>query len=221
MDAKSILFSEMRPDPSWEGEFNSWYHTEHIPVRLRIAGFEGAQRYKASEDENYLVVYDMTSLDVLKTPQYQVVKNEPSERTAWMLANVTNFTRYLGTEIGREGRIDDETIEAPLIFVAMFNVPDQDKADFDGWMTQDHMPILLRNPDWLGVRRFELTVAEPTPFNRLSIHYLASSQALSSPERAEARGTEWRARLAQKPWFGQGFYKGFTRLDHRYTPQNV
>jgi hypothetical protein len=145
MSAPAVLFSEMRPDLSWEARFNAWYDSEHIPVRMAIEGFAGAQRYRAVDDENYLVIYDMTTLDVLETPQYQVVKNEPSAETRWMLDNVTNFTRYLGTEIARNGRIDAESVMAPLIFAAMFNVPDADKAEFDAWMEEDHMPILLQN----------------------------------------------------------------------------
>lgn len=216
MKAPSILFSEMRPDPSWDERFNTWYDNDHIPVRMAIEGFRGAQRYRALEDENYLVVYDMDSLAVLNTPEYQVVKNQPSEETRWMLGNVTNFTRYLGTEIGRDGRIDAETAQAPLVFAAMFNVPEEAKPDFDGWMVEDHMPILLQNKDWLGVRRFDLTVGEPQPFNRLSLHYLASADALKSPERERARNTDWRNRLATTEWFGKGRYKGFSRFGKRF-----
>jgi hypothetical protein len=98
----------------------------------------------------------------------------------------------------------------------MFNVPDDMKADFDGWMEEDHMPILLRNKDWLGVRRFELSVGEPTPFNRLAVHYLASPDALTSPERAEARVTPWRTRLTGHEWFNQGKAKAFRRHGPRF-----
>jgi hypothetical protein len=216
MTAPAVLFAEMRPDPSWEDRFNEWYDSDHIPARLAIDGFEAAQRYRAVDDKNYLIIYDMTSLDVLKTPEYKVVRDEPSEETRWMLDNVTNFTRYLGTEIARNGRIDAESVTAPLIFAAMFNVPDADKAEFDGWMEEDHMPLLLQNKDWLGVRRFELSVSEPVPYNRLAVHYLASPDALKSPEREAARNTEWRARLLRHAWFGAGHAKAFTRFGPRF-----
>src|SRR6218665_3452279 len=151
----SVLFSEMRPQPSWEDRFNTWYDTDHIPVRMVLDGFEAAQRYKSLDNENYLVVYDMTSMAALKTPGYEQVKTDPTDETKWMLANVSNFTRNLGNEIGREGQIDEAALEAPYVFCAMFNVPQDDPGAFDAWMTDDHMPILLRNKDWLGVRRLE------------------------------------------------------------------
>jgi hypothetical protein len=212
----SILFSEMRPDPSWEERFNTWYDTDHIPVRLAIDGFDGAQRYHAVDDENYLVVYDMASLDVLKTPEYNTVKNDPTDETKWMLANVSNFTRYLGTEVAREGRIDDETIQAPLIFVAQFDVPSEHQEEFDRWMAEDHVPTLLKGQHWLGTRRFALSVGEPVPYTRLAIHYLAGPEALQSPERAEARASEWRQRLTAHDWFNQGHAKAFRRHGSRF-----
>lgn len=216
MIGKSVLFSEMRPEPSWEARFNTWYHEDHIPARMVLEGFEGAQRYRAKTDENYLVVYDMTSMAALKTPEYEALKANPSDETKWMLSNVSNFTRYLGTEIGRHGDVE-RAIEAPLVFTAMFNVPEAELADFDGWMVEDHLPILMRTVDWMAVRRFELSVAEPVPFNRLAIHYLANDAVLSSPEREQARSTEWRNRLAERDWFKAGRYKGFDGYGPRYN----
>lgn len=214
----AILFSEMRPDPSWEERFNTWYETDHIPVRMVLDGFEAAQRYRSLDNDNYLVVYDMASMAALKTPGYEKVKNDPSEETRWMLANVSNFTRNLGNEIGREGRIDGDSLEAPFIFCAMFDVPEADRPAFDAWMAQDHMPVLLRNKDWLGVRRFEMSVSEPVPFTRLAIHYLASLDALTSPERESARQTPWRQRMAESyPWMAQGRYGRFARHGRRFT----
>jgi len=119
-----ILFAEMTPDVTWEGKFNEWYDNDHIRSRMQIRGFEGAQRYRIEEGDSYLIVYDMESLSVLKTPQYEYLKTHESEQTKWMLANVRNFTRNLGTEIGRD-HFDDKAREAPLIFVSMFNVPEQ------------------------------------------------------------------------------------------------
>ncbi|MDB5622964.1 MAG: hypothetical protein JWR39_1527 [Devosia sp.] len=212
----AILLSEMRPDPSWEERFNTWYDTDHIPVRMAIEGFTGTQRYRALDDDNYLVIYDMTSLDVLKTPEYNTVKNQPSEETRWMLGNVSNFTRYLGTEIAREGRIDETSITAPMVFIAQFDVPEDMQPEFDRWMAEDHVPTLLKGEHWLGTRRFAMTVGEPVPYNRIAIHYLAGPEALQSPERAEARASQWRQRLTAYDWFNKGHAKAFRRHGARF-----
>jgi hypothetical protein len=211
----TVLFSEMRPDPEWEDRFNTWYHEDHIPVRMVLDGWQGVQRYKAREDDDYLVVYDLTSAAALKTPEYEQVKTEPSDETNWMLKNVSNFTRFIGAEIGRHGDVE-ASIDAPLIFAALFNVPEEACPEFDAWMADDHVPLLLGCQDWLAVRRFRLPVAEPVPYTRLSIHYLASDAALSSSERERARATEWRQRMTRHSWFNTGRTRTFNAFGARY-----
>lgn len=210
-----ILFSEMRPEREWEDRFNTWYHEDHIPVRMVLPGWQGVQRYTASDDADYLVVYDLDSMDALKTPGYERVKNDPSDETDWMLANVSNFTRFIGKELGRHGEVD-AAITAPLIFTAMFNVPEADEEEFDQWMTEDHIPLLMKCDDWLAVRRFSLPVSEPVPYTRLAIHYLSGTAALKSPEREQARNTEFRERMSRHEWFGQGRYRAFEKYGDRY-----
>jgi hypothetical protein len=211
----TILFSDMTPDAAWEQRFNDWYHTDHIPVRMELDGWQGVQRYKVRNALDYLVVYDLSSMAVLKTPEYEKIKTAPSAETDWMLKNVGNFTRFIGTEIGRHGDVD-AAIRAPLIFVAMFDVPQADEEEFDSWLTDDHVPLLMDCKDWLAVRRFRLPVAEPTRYTRLTIHYLASDAALTSPEREKARNTPVRERLARHEWFGRGRYRAFDAFGERY-----
>jgi hypothetical protein len=215
MIGTTVLFSEMRPAPEWEDRFNTWYHEDHIPVRMVLDGWEGAQRYRSAEDEDYLVIYDITSPAALKTPDYERLKTDPSDETKWMLASVSNFTRYIGNELGRHGDID-AAISAPLIFATRFVVPEADQAEFDEWMVEDHAPLLMANPDWLGIRRFSLPVAEPVPHTRLAVHYLASRDALTSPEREAARSTDFRNRMTRHAWFGQGSYRLFEAYGDRY-----
>jgi hypothetical protein len=59
--------------------------------------------------------------------------------------------------------------------------------EFDAWYTEDHVPILLECPEWLGTRRFEPIEAHPGNYNRLALHYLKTPEALNSPAGAEAR----------------------------------
>jgi hypothetical protein len=215
MIGSTVLFSEMRPAPEWEDRFNTWYHEDHIPVRMVLDGWQGAQRYTSADDEDYLVIYDMTSPAVLKTPEYETIKTDPSDETKWMLANVSNFTRYIGTELGRHGDIDT-AITAPLIFATRFIVPEEDQAEFDEWMVDDHVPLLMKSEHWLGVRRFALPVAEPVGHTRLAVHYLASRDALTSPEREAARSTDFRNRMTRHDWFGKGSYRLFEAYGDRY-----
>jgi hypothetical protein len=213
--APSILFSEMTPGPDFEDKFHRWYDEEHIPVRMACPGFVSAQRYAREDGKGYLAVYEMATLGVLSSPAYKVVKEQPSELTAWMLKNVTGFTRYLADESfvkAQPGAFDP--IDAPVLYAVSFTVPAAAQAEFDSWYETEHIPLLMANPDWLMVRRLRIADGLPEPYTHLALHYLADSRALASPEREKARGTEWRARLAANDWF-KASYTVFRRQGPR------
>ena len=64
-----------------EDGFNAWYDEEHVPLRLAVPGFLNARRYKAAEANwpRYLALYDLESVDVLKTSQYARLAQERSD----------------------------------------------------------------------------------------------------------------------------------------------
>jgi hypothetical protein len=203
MQGGAILFSEMTPDASCEDEFNEWYDDEHIPLRMVVAGFGSAQRYRIRETRNYLVVYEMDSLRVLQSPAYLSVKNNPSDRTKRMLSTVSGFTRYLAEETGSytiEGNRAGD-LDAPFLYSVFFEVPPERQRDFNDWYENDHVPQLLECKDWLLVRRFRIVDGEPKSWTHLALHYLTDDRALESGERRRARQSPWRARLAEESWF--------------------
>jgi hypothetical protein len=217
---QTILFSEMTPASPQEGAFNAWYDGEHIPLRMTAPGFEAAQRYRDGTTLNYLAIYEMNSPTALATPEYKKIKNEPSVLSREMLASVSGFTRYVGTEVAVSPATGWQDIfEAPTVYAVFFRVPTDRCADFDKWYDQDHVPILLTDKRWLGVRRFEVVDGVPHKYNRLALHYLASRDVLDSEARQRARQTPWRARLAAEPWF-KGHYVIFDRIGYRHKANN-
>ena len=201
---EAVLFSQMQPGAEWEGEFNDWYNREHVPARLALPGFLGARRYMAVEgSRKYAVIYYLAGLNALETPGYQQLKHAPSERTASMLASVSGFTRYVTEEIRRFVRpgADADPLAAPYVYAVWFAAPpDRDEA-FNRWYDEDHCPLLLENPHWWQIRRYRIRTGTPDRWTHLALHYLGDLAAMSSPERARARGTPWRARLAAEAWF--------------------
>ena len=219
----TVLFSEMIPEVSYEAEFNDWYDREHIPLRMGVAGFRSAQRYVDPGARHYLAMYEMDSASVLKSPAYQEVKNNPSERTRWMLRTVGGFTRYVGDQTSVQTRQPSSAIgpiDAPYVYAVFFAVPDERQPEFNDWYEQDHVPTLLECADWLMVRRFRITDGEPEQWTHFALHYLADSTALSSPERQRARASAWRARLAQESWFN-GKYFVFAKHGARQWNSNL
>ena len=211
----SILFSEMRPERPWEDRFNHWYDTEHIPLRMQVKGFESAQRYRNAEDDNYLAVYELASLAVFSTPEFQVIKAKPSETTAWMLANVKGFTRYLGDQMMGRGDQSGDALDAPVLLAVLLNVPQASIHDFDNWFEQDHMPNLLRNPDCRMIRHFTIVSGEPHQFNRLALHYLASANVMTSQRREMAESSLWRDDGAAR-WIEEGREMTFIKHGARH-----
>lgn len=213
----AILFSEMTPGADFAEEFHRWYDEEHIPIRMDCPGFVSAQRYRRTDRDGYLAVYDLSDGGVLSTPPYKAIKDNPSERTAWMLKNVTGFTRYLATETSvrvRDGISDP--IDADILYAVAFNVSDDAAAEFDAWYETEHVPLLMECEDWLMVRRFRVVDGVPEAFTHLALHYLADRRALNSPAREKARKTPWRDRLASNEWF-KASYTTFQKQGRRQT----
>lgn len=204
MAKKAVLFTEMTPGSSWKDEFNRWYDTEHIPPRMEAPGFINAQRYRNVDSPAYLALYDLEDKDALVRPAYRQIKANPDETTRRILADVTDFTRYIGEEIGCWQRPDAKNVslnEAAFVYAVFFTVPADRAEEFDRWYDEDDIPALPGCPDWLAVRRFRIVEAEPQPFTHLALHYLASLDALRSGAREQARRSPWRIRLAQEDWF--------------------
>jgi len=220
LQGDTILFSEMTPAPERETVFNEWYDGEHIPVRMAAPGFRSAQRYRDGQTLNYLAVYEMESPDTLATPEYGRIKNQPSDTTRAMLGSVTGFTRYIGRAIGAHGRSGADLLSSPVLYAVFFQVPPASLTEFDQWYAQDHVPLLLGDPGWIGTRRFEIVDGAPHQYNRLALHYLADRLVLDSEARAKARATPWRARLAQEPWF-KGRYLVFERIGARHVARGL
>ena len=202
----------MTPEPSWEADFNDWYDHEHIPLRMAVPGFLSAQRYRAPDSRQYLAVYEMASPDVVKSPAYQAIRHQPSERTRRMLGGVLGLTRYLAAPIAEHAgpSAAGAALDAPYVYAVFFGVPVDREAEFNDWYARDHVPLVLECADWLWVRRFRIADGEPAGWTHLALHYLSHLRALESPERARARATPWRARLAQERWFN-GLHQVFQK----------
>lgn len=206
-----MLFSQMQPPEQLLDEFHDWYDTEHIPARLALPGFERATRYEAVEGgPRYLAVYELSDLAVLDTDGYRRLKDEPSARTSWMLDQVSGFTRFTCELTSDTGAV----AEGDHLSVVAFAVPDSDEAALDDWYETEHVPALLRAPDWLRVRRWRVLSGAGGPWTHLATHELAGRAVLDSPERAAARSGRKRDALAARSWFemsGRWLYRVLNR----------
>ena len=221
MKGATVLFSEMSPDADWEDDFNHWYDTHLIPVRLRVPGFVSAQRYCDTDRPNYLGLFEITAPDVLVSEEYERIKSQPNAQTAWMLANTHDYARYLGTEISDQQRDDagDDSLDAPILYAVFFSVPDDRVDEFNKWYNEEHVPLLLKCSHWQRIRRFEIYDGEPQPWTHMALHYITDMAAFDSNEWAAARETDWHKKLSEEAWF-RSSYLIFERVGERFKPKS-
>ena len=135
-----------------------------------------------------------------------------------MLAFGVGFTRYLANPLQPAAQPATSMVSSTRrCSRVLFDVPLRG-CRLRHWYDGEHVPMLLEDPRWLGVRRFTIFDGAPAPFNRLALHYLATRDVLDSDARKRARATPQRARLAQEPWF-KGRYAIFDRLGSRFAGQ--
>lgn len=196
---RGMLFSQMEPPAALEAEFNDWYETEHIPVRLALPGFSRAVRYIAREGKpKYLAIYEIDDLEVLNSPSYQALKTTPSERTALMLKSVSGFTRYTCTQAYDSGGRPER---GRYLSVIAFAVPREQEAKLDDWYENERIPLLMRAADWLRVRRYKVFSADGGPWTDIALHELRSLQVMEGPEHKAAREGARRDALSDETSF--------------------
>jgi hypothetical protein len=216
MTAPAILFSQMEPPPELTATFNDWYETDHIPARMVLPGFRAARRFRALEGEpEYLAVYELDSLDALRTDGYAHVKTSPSELTGRMLGAVHGFTRFTCEQVSDLG----EPVFGSVVSAVAFAVPEEDRAQFDAWYETEHVPMLLEADDWLRVRRYRVIDGEGGPWTHLALHELASREVMDSPERAAARRGPLREALVGRDWFGRSGRWLYERISQVEAPE--
>ncbi len=112
-------------------------------------------------------------------------------------AGARALCRLLGDDGERSG-------EADWAMIIAYAVPEAELEELDAWYVDEHIEMLLRCPDWLRTRRYEVLQSVNADWNRLVVHSLASPGVLDSPEVRESMATPWRQSFASRSWFLTG-----------------
>jgi len=78
-----------------EAEYDRWHTLEHVPERAAVRGINGARRYlnRARDTHRYFTLYEVDSLSVFDTPEYQDLLHHPTPWSAAMRPDFANFVR--------------------------------------------------------------------------------------------------------------------------------
>lgn len=85
-------------------EHDDWHSHEHLPERLSIPGFKRGSRWTAlSRAPEYLVLYEVTRLDILASAPYLDRLNNPTAWTTKMMTHYRGMKRGLCQVVGSYG----------------------------------------------------------------------------------------------------------------------
>lgn len=100
-----------------------------------------------------------------------------------------------------------------VMMVVAFNAPRDRIPELEDWYAQEHIRLLRQADGWLRAINCRVrSISGAPPWTHLAFHQLRDLSVMDSPERAVARSTEWRARLAKEPWFPAAGRWAYQRL---------
>jgi len=206
---RALLLVRMDPPESKVREFNDWYNNTHVVARLAMPGFLSARRFikingilKApliADDTEYLALYDLTSVKILRDKPYQELRDKeaalPPDSYETLIRQMPKFARATYEQIYP----DNEKYIIPrtrVIFVVGHEVPQNRHQEFNAWYDTEHIPALLSVPGFLSVRRFKLV--ERPIVNRggsvpqyFTIWDIEDENALASSAFQKAANSRW------------------------------
>ncbi|MGE0824337.1 MAG: hypothetical protein AB7G75_14110 [Candidatus Binatia bacterium] len=177
--------------PEAEHEFNEWYNTEHIPQLLEVPGFLSGRRYQAVERKpQYLALYDLTDVSVLKSDAFRQVREMPTEWTKKMRPLFRNTAIGMFQLIFSYG--ERPTKEAEVVLSVRLNTPADQEKEFNDWYNIDHVPALVGVPGVYCARRYMAVEGDP---KYLALYEMNTPGIPKSPEWDQARNSEWTLRM--------------------------
>jgi len=196
-----MLMAVLGYDTVNEEEFHDWYETEHIPERKRIPGFLSVQRFIAINKEKVSVaIYDLASLDVLSTPDYQAVAGK--NYSPWsnrIQSRASSFLRYEAVQIFPGKQTAPEG--AGGLLVVGYNVGPEDEDEVNRWYETEHIPALLQVDGVLAARRYR---CRNSPHPYIAIYHLTEPGVCKSEMWKKAAETPWthavRPKMGERLW---------------------
>lgn len=189
-----LLLTLTEPPSDMEEEFNAWYDDEHMAERLSIPGFISARRWQrdcAPKEGRYLATYELSSPEVLETPEY--LAHVGDNQTPWSkrcLGRTTVFRRWACEQILPGNRAPED--KAGAVFLACGDVPAAHEEEFNRWYDIEHLPLLLQVPGVLGARRFRASSGSP---RYVALYDLSGPDVPQHPSWQSALRTEWAQRI--------------------------
>lgn len=175
-----------------EGDFNTWYNTQHVPERLALSGFQRAARYESLKDTpKYLALYELDDASVLETPEYLKLRENPNDWDTRIMPQMQVATRTIYEAIFACGDAAGE--HAPFLLSVCLDIAPEVEDEFNEWYNVDHLPKLAAVPGVACARRYRSLSGNGTKY--LALYELNNEQARSTEAWSKAANTEWTLKM--------------------------
>ncbi|WP_442576421.1 hypothetical protein ACSBPH_04600 [Microbacterium sp. F51-2R] len=204
----AVLFLRVPPVPKDDTRrYEEWYDEVHIPYRLRLPGFIGAERWTCAGDgPRYLVFYELADMEALWDREYLALRRWEATQPPETFEGAGTTGRP-GFERGvyevRGGTPALAGMSRPGGILLLGYDPETSHADdFRQWVRQSYIDELGSLPGATAVRHLELTertmnpqsgLRTPRPRTLLAV-YLADPSVCDGPVFEAHRLARWRAR---------------------------
>jgi len=202
-------------DPKYEEEFNAWYNTEHLLELLALPGFLDAARYVATRGgPKYLAVYELTSIEAVRSPEFSNRKRTPWENRMSPRVTGKNVTRIIGRQIFPTTLENPDRGMAPALQIGRMSVPDSVVAEWNDWYNIEYVPGYRAVPGVIYARRYRAVEGEhsfATVYELENDKVSESADWLHQREHSSPRSTRMRALMTMAA--------GSPGVYHRIFPQ--
>ncbi|MBI4192570.1 MAG: hypothetical protein HY525_18790 [Betaproteobacteria bacterium] len=182
-----------------EADWNHWYETRHIPVRLALPGFIAARRFKAYDGEcKYVSLYELENLGAITSEPYLALKREEMALPATSLeARTRGLPLVHGVYQQVYPDAEYQMPDADYLFVVAHDIPAHKEDEFTAWYNTEHIPAMLRVPGFVTARRLKLAQPPNTPGGQsscpqyLALYDLADKGAVENEQFMRDRESPW------------------------------
>jgi hypothetical protein len=151
-----MVLTDLR-EPAYEEEFNAWYDTEPLPELLGLPGVLAGARYVAVKGgPKYLAMYELESVEAMKTPEFTGRSITPWGRRVTPSVLGKNLTRVVGEQIFPDDLERADRGMAPALQIGRMSVPSSDEAEWNAWYNGEYILRQRAVPGVIYARRFKV-----------------------------------------------------------------
>jgi hypothetical protein len=150
-----MLYYDIAPDAI--DDHDDWHTHEHFPERLSIPGFLRASRWIVSAGTpRYLVMYEVSDVDVLSSGPYLERLNNPTPWTARMMKNFRGMMRGFCCVVSSSGLGLGHALQS----IRYVPIPGRE-SELRDWLKVSALPVISMKPGAASAYMLEPAATPP------------------------------------------------------------